>query len=82
MVAHQVIVNCLRYLLEDLDEARILQIDRRADVPNCGITSYQRATDAQGHEGMRVDLVNFTAPLREEGTPITSAPDEPAAASP
>ena len=40
VVAHQVIVNCLRYLLERLDEERILAIDRLGDVPNCGITSY------------------------------------------
>ena len=41
IVAHQVIVNCMRYLLERLDEAQILTIDRRADVPNCGVTSYE-----------------------------------------
>ncbi len=40
VVAHQVIVNCLRYLLERLDEEQILAIDRLGDVPNCGITSY------------------------------------------
>ena len=40
IVAHQVIVNCFRYLLECLDEAQILDIDREADVPNCGVTEY------------------------------------------
>ena len=39
IVAHQVTVNCMRYLLERLDEAQILEIDRLGDVPNCGITS-------------------------------------------
>ena len=48
VVAHQVIANCMRYLLEDLDEARILQIDRLGEVPNCGITADQRHTDADG----------------------------------
>ena len=33
IVAHQVIVNCLRYLLERMDEAQILAIDRAGDVP-------------------------------------------------
>jgi broad specificity phosphatase PhoE len=33
VVAHQVIVNCLRYLLERLDEDQILAIDRLGDVP-------------------------------------------------
>ena len=40
IVAHQVIVNCFRYLLECMDEAKILAVDREADVPNCGITEY------------------------------------------
>lgn len=82
VVAHQVIVNCMRYLLEDLDEARILQIDRQGDVPNCGITSYLRHADANGRECLRLDRVNFTAALRQEGTPITTAADMPAAPSP
>jgi broad specificity phosphatase PhoE len=41
VVAHQVTVNCLRYLLENMDEQGILDIDRQADVPNCGVTSYE-----------------------------------------
>jgi broad specificity phosphatase PhoE len=41
IVAHQVIVNCFRYLLERLDEDAILAIDRAGDVPNCGITEYR-----------------------------------------
>ncbi|RYF69670.1 MAG: histidine phosphatase family protein, partial [Comamonadaceae bacterium] len=42
VVAHQVIVNCLRYLLEQLDEPQILEIDRQGDVPNCSVTSYRQ----------------------------------------
>ncbi|MEO8311792.1 MAG: histidine phosphatase family protein [Caldimonas sp.] len=79
VVAHQVIVNCLRYLLERLDEEKILAIDRLGDVPNCGITSY--AFDP--HAGRRGKLVrqleNFVSPLREAGAPVTAAPDIPAA---
>ena len=41
IVGHQVIVNCFRYLLEHLDEQKILEIDRMEDVPNCGITCYE-----------------------------------------
>jgi broad specificity phosphatase PhoE len=39
IVAHQVIVNCFRYLLERMDEATILAHDRAGDVPNCSVTS-------------------------------------------
>src|SRR3954468_19030021 len=62
VVAHQVIVHCMRYLLESLEEQEILALDRRGDVPNCGVTSYEFTREAGD---MRVDLVNFVAPLRE-----------------
>ena len=80
VVAHQVIVNCLRYLLERLDEDQILAIDRLGDVPNCGITSY--AFDARaGRRGKLVlQLENFVSPLREAGAPVTAEPDLPVAA--
>lgn len=38
VIAHQVIVNCMRYLVEQLDEKQILTIDRASPVPNCGVT--------------------------------------------
>jgi broad specificity phosphatase PhoE len=79
VVAHQVIVNCMRYLMENLEEHEILALDRRGDVPNCGVTSYER--DPEG-EGMRVDLVNFVAPLRRAGAPVTVEPDALAAPKP
>ena len=82
VVAHQVIVNCLRYLLERLDEERILAIDRLGDVPNCGITSYEFDPDA-GRRGKLVRrLENFVSPLREAGAPVTAEPDRPAAPKP
>jgi broad specificity phosphatase PhoE len=79
IVAHQVIVNCLRYLLERMDEQRILALDRAADVPNCSVTSY--AFDpARGKNGKLVpDLMNFVVPLEETGTPVTVEPDMPTA---
>ena len=79
VVAHQVIVNCMRYLLEELDEAAILAIDRLGDVPNCAVTSYRRDA-VSGRLG--ADLVNFIAPLLREGAPVTVEPDAPAAPKP
>jgi broad specificity phosphatase PhoE len=62
IVGHQVTVNCLRYLLERMDEARILAADRAGDVPNCSVTSY--AFDpALGKRGkLAARLLNFVAP--------------------
>ena len=79
VVAHQVIVNCMRYLIENLDEAGILEIDRMADVPNCAVTSYR--LDPDGH-GLRPDLVNFVVPLLQAGAPVTVEADAPAAPKP
>jgi broad specificity phosphatase PhoE len=79
VVAHQVIVNCMRYLLENLDESQILEIDKQGDVPNCALTSYRRDPAAGA---LVPDLVNFLAPLLESGAPVTAAPDVPAAPKP
>ncbi|MGC3982873.1 MAG: histidine phosphatase family protein [Steroidobacteraceae bacterium] len=77
IVAHQVIVNCFRYLLERLDEAQILDIDRQADVPNCGVTSYEFDAEVGRTGKMMLNLVNFTAPLERAGAAVTRAPDAP-----
>lgn len=79
IVAHQVIVNCFRYLFERMTEEEVLAIDREGDVPNCGVTLYEfdPTQGSRGKLGLR--LANFVAPLLEGGTPVTSAPDVPAA---
>lgn len=82
VVAHQVTVNCLRYLLERLDEAQILAVDRMGDVPNCGVTSYAFDPAAGRHGKLVLRLQNFVLPLLEEGSPVTTAPDVPGAAKP
>jgi probable phosphoglycerate mutase len=80
LVGHQVVVLCLRYLLEDLDEERILAIDREADVANCGVTEY-RFDPGQGPSGgLVLHRYNFTAPLSREGAAVTAEPDAQAAA--
>jgi broad specificity phosphatase PhoE len=79
VVAHQVTVNCMRYLLENLDEAQVLEMDRRGDVPNCAVTSYEHDPLS---DGMVADLVNFIAPLREAGAPVTMEPDAVVAPKP
>lgn len=79
IVGHQVIVNCFRYLLERCDEQAILAIDKAADVPNCGITSYAFNPALGRHGKLQLDLCNFVAPLEAAGTPVTAQPDMPAA---
>jgi len=79
IVGHQVTVNCLRYLFERMSEADILEIDRRADVPNCSVTSYEFDPAAGRNGKLALRLVNFVAPLAEAGAAITTEPDVPAA---
>jgi probable phosphoglycerate mutase len=76
IVTHQVVVLCLRYLLEDMDEAQVLHIDRTADVVNCGITEYVYEEGQDGAEGrLALKRYNHVAPLKREGAPVTAAPD-------
>jgi broad specificity phosphatase PhoE len=82
VVAHQVTVNCFRYLLERLNEAEILDIDRQADVPNCGVTSYEFDPALGRHGKLAPRLVSFVQPLTEAGEPVTDEPDVPAAPKP
>jgi broad specificity phosphatase PhoE len=82
IVAHQVIVTCFRYLLEKLDEGRILAIDREGDVPNCGVTDYVYDSDAEPGLSLVLNVANFVAPLHARGAPVTRAPDVPVAPKP
>jgi broad specificity phosphatase PhoE len=75
IVAHQVIVLCFRYLLEEMDEQRILAIDSEKDVANCGVTAYELDGDAQGRRQMALRVYNFVAPLEEAGEIVTKRPD-------
>ena len=79
IVAHQVIVNCFRYLFERMTEAETLELDRKADVPNCGVTIYEFDPTASERGKLVLRVANFVAPLLEAGTPVTTAPDVQAA---
>jgi probable phosphoglycerate mutase len=80
IVAHQVVVLCMRYLIENMDEARILAIDAEGDVANCAITEYVADEHSDGATGLRLERYNFVAPLEDAQAPVTSAPDENVAA--
>ena len=78
LVSHQVVVLCLRYLLERMSEAQVLEIDRQKDVANCAITGYG-FDPALGKAGKLVlERYNFVAPLVQAGEPVTTEPDVPA----
>lgn len=74
IVAHQVVVLCLRYILENLDEERILAIDREAPVANCGVSEYIFDPLAGRDGALRLAHFNVTAPLVEEQAAVTVEP--------
>ena len=78
VVAHQVIVNCLRYLLERLDEGERITRRSTASATFPTAASASRAFDRNaGHRRGKLVLQveNFVSPLREAGAPVTAAPD-------
>jgi broad specificity phosphatase PhoE len=75
VVCHQVVVLCMRYILEELDEAGILKIDRQADILNCGICAYDFQENAHGLCVPELALWNHGAPMEAEGAPKTSEPE-------
>ena len=75
IVCHQVVVLCLRYILEEMDEERILAIDREGDVLNCGVCEYEFQPDDAKLCVPKLTRYNFAAPLTDEQAPITAEPD-------
>lgn len=80
IVAHQVVVLCLRYIFEELDEEQILGIDKEGDVANCGVTEYALSPDGTSSTQLKLKRYNFVAPLLQTGTPVTAEKDANVAA--
>lgn len=67
LVAHQVVVLLVRYVLEGMTEEQILEIDREAEVANCSLTTY-RYDPGQGVRGwMLLDRYNEVGHLERDG---------------
>ncbi|HEX9932739.1 MAG TPA: histidine phosphatase family protein [Allosphingosinicella sp.] len=76
IVCHQVVVLCLRYILEEMDEAGVLLVDKESGVLNCGVCEYDFEPDDERACVPRLVRYNFAAPLVEEDTKVTAEPDE------
>ena len=74
IVAHQVVVLCLRYVLEQFDEEQILAIDRAGDVANCSVTEYALDPAKGRHGTLSLVRYNAVAPVVAEGAPVTTEP--------
>ena len=76
IVAHECVIFCLRYILEELDEGAVLAIDAAGDVANCAITEYAHVEG----RGLMLTRFNDTTPLLASGAAITDAREPIAAA--
>ena len=75
VVGHEVVVLCMRYLLENMTEEEIMAIDAQGEVANCGVTEYRFQPEENGTGRLVLERYNFVAPLVREGTLVTSASD-------
>lgn len=75
IVCHQVVVLCMRYILEELTEQDILRIDKQSEILNCGIVRYDFEADTEGLCIPKLAIWNQGAPLEAEGAPKTAEPD-------
>ena len=75
IVCHQVVLLCFRYILEELDEAGVLAIDKQAAVLNCGVCEYEFEPDDERLCVPKLLRYNFAAPLDQESAPVTAEPD-------
>src|SRR5665213_4344589 len=79
VIAHSVVVLCMRYIVEGLNEEEILRIDRGSEVANCSVTRFD-VDPTEGTVGKLIlDSYNFVAPLEAEGARVTSSSDTTAA---
>ena len=75
IVCHQVVVLCVRYILEELTEDDILGIDKQGDILNCGIAAFDFEPDRQSLCVPKLVIWNHGAPMEAEGTPQTAEPE-------
>jgi len=80
IVGHQVVVLCMRYLIENMTEHEILAIDAEADVANCSVTEYRFEPPRDETGKLKLLTYNFVAPIAEAGEAVTAEPDANVAA--
>ncbi len=77
IVAHQVVVLLVRYVVESMTEQEILAVDAAGEVANCSVTSYAFDAGIGPRGGMRLLTYNEVTALEEQDAPVTAEPDVP-----
>lgn len=71
MFTHQAVIMSFRYVLEDLSEPDILDVDRESPVPNASVTRYCRTGDR-----FALDSAGMTEHLEDTDAAVTREPSE------
>lgn len=80
IVAHQVVVLCLRYVIETMTEEEIMAIDRTGEVANCSVTEYRFDPSAGVSGKLALVRYNDVRAVGSSPVPVTAEPDAEAVA--
>lgn len=76
IIAHQVVVLCMRYIIENLTEDEILSIDRAGDVANGSVTEYHFDPDLGRDGGLTLIRYNDVSHLENlTSVHVTAEPE-------
>jgi 2,3-bisphosphoglycerate-dependent phosphoglycerate mutase len=73
VVAHDVVIQLARVVLEGLDEAATVELVRGTTYSNCGLSTFHRGDAGD----LLLERYNWTAPLHEQGEAETRSEDAP-----
>jgi broad specificity phosphatase PhoE len=71
VVSHQAVILVFRYVLEELTEQELLDIDKRDPITNCSVTRYEAGPDGT----LQLADVNAVGHLTRAEEPVTEEPD-------
>ena len=71
MVTHQAVVKVFRYVLEELTEPQLMEIDRHEPVANCSVTRLEAGPDGV----LRLAEAGAVGHLTRTGRPVVEEPD-------
>jgi hypothetical protein len=68
-VSHQAVLMLFRYVLEELDEAAVLELDATQRLANTGVVRYRFRDDVPV-----LEVADDTAHLQQRDVPVTKEP--------
>lgn len=80
LVAHQVVVLLVRYVIEAMTEDEVLAIDSAHELANCSLTSYSFDPTLGPRGGLRLEQFNEVEHLRQEDATVLAETNAPVAA--